>query len=72
MIVSAVVNAEPSASAVTSVRSSADEWYSGKRPWGVRDSVPTGRSNPGEQNCRSSPPVGCQSATMLAGSRPST
>ena len=68
MIRSAVRNAEPRASAVTSSRLSAEEWYSGKSPCGVRDRVPTGRSNPGEQNWRSSPPVGCQSETMLSGS----
>ena len=72
MIASAVRNDDASASGVTSVRSSAEEWYWGKRPCGVRDSVPTGRSKPGEQYCRSSPPLGCQSVTMLPGSRAST
>ena len=68
MIRSAVRKDAASASAVTRSRSSAEEWYSGKSPCGVRESVPTGRSNPGEQNCRSSPPVGCHSDRMLVGS----
>ena len=68
MISSAARSDGPSASGVTRVRSSAEEWYSGKSPCGVRESVPTGRSNPGEQYWRSSPPLGCQSPTMLPGS----
>src|SRR2546429_6385543 len=40
-----------SASGRTKLRSSADVWYWGKRPCGVRIRQPTGRSKPGEPYC---------------------
>ena len=43
-------------SGCTKPRSSADVWYSGYSPCGVRVSEPTARSNPGEQYWRSSYP----------------
>ncbi len=47
-----------SVSGRTSSRSSAELWYPGNLSAGERVSAPTGRSKPGEQNCRSSPPSG--------------
>ena len=44
-------------------RPSAEVWYPSNPPCGVRIRQPTGRSNPGEQNWRSSPPQGSQSTT---------
>src|SRR5690606_31925239 len=42
---------------------SAEVLYSGKRPCGVGIRQPAGKSNPGEQNCRSSYPNGEKSST---------
>ena len=50
-----------------SSRSSADEWYSGNSPSRERVRQPTGRSKPGELNCRSSQPHGTKSSDSSAG-----
>src|SRR5437879_13461790 len=51
-------------SGVTNARLSADEWYSGYCPLGVRVKQPTARLKPGEQYCRSSYPYGTKSRSL--------
>src|SRR5437879_6336166 len=60
-------NESPRAKGVTNSRLSAEVWYSGNSAYGVRIRDPTGKSNPGEQNCRSSLPQGKKS-TIRKGS----